>query len=285
MSQPRQVEIGLTLPFPIQLPDGDYGGIHITTNPAGGTSVRQGLTIGDDDELTAQAHEQHALSLLDRLNSVLRLYRYHTGDAAVVELTLRTAGSFVFFDAETQQPCGPNEGVFQVLPARVSIAAVRDPGALSAQLRQELGDGFEPPVWHLLVLDSEVAIDEGRHREAVLLAWSAIESCFGTHYGRWISRLTELSSDERAGLVGRDISLANQMTAGLAIAIGVPLHQLLGKDWAKRRTTYRTRNSIIHEGGSASAAQAIEALAFARRVVEVVETVAAQHEQEVTEHG
>lgn len=279
------IRVGLTLQYPLQPLAVECGGVVVRTNADGWATAWRDFDASLGTSVTSADQERQALLLLDGLNRVLRLYRFYTHDADVVELTLSSAGTFTFIELETQRPWGPSEGLFQVLPTRSSFAMVPDLKGLDERIQRDVKAGAEPPVWHLLVLDAEVASAEGRFREAVLLAWSAIESCFGTHYGRWISRLTELSSDERAGLVGRDISLANQMTAGLAIAIGVPLHQLLGKDWAKRRTTYRTRNSIIHEGGSASAAQAIEALAFARRVVEVVETVAAQHEQEVTEHG
>lgn len=284
MSEARWVRVVLELPYPIQLADGLHGGTWIITDTTGRTSAR--LEFASDPNIDERLQqERQAQVLLADLNRILRLYRYHTGDAAVIELTLQSAGPFWFVDVATGAMWGPNDGRFHVLPARVSVDAVHEPEALSSQLRQELDDGYEPPVWRLLLLDTEVAIDEGRHREAVLLAWSAIESCFGTHYDRWVKEVPGLSGQEQAGLVGRDISLANQMTAGLAFTTGRSLHRLLGRDWAKRRTTYRTRNAIIHEGGSAGSAQAREALAFAQLVVETIEQLAADRSQDTADHA
>jgi hypothetical protein len=268
-----RVWVQVDLPYLLDLESGEYGEVEVL-GPAG-DATRVGMWFTPD---SAGAGEQYrrANHLLAETNRLIRLYRWTTRHAAVVELTLAQASPFVFLD-ESRNRWGPSDGEYHHGAEPVDALPLLQPAVVAGRVRALLAATAEPPVWHLLLLDAQVALDEGRFRESVLLAWSAIESCFSTHYDREVARrLGELSAEERKSLTGRDISLVNKMTAGFALATGRSLHTALGaRVWRQRHATYKVRNSIIHEGAGASREQAHECLDFAQRLVHKVEEIVA----------
>ncbi len=276
------VRVTFTAQLSVALPDGNYRGVGVSAGAHGLTTFSRVVEV--DDAGTVDRQSNLAEELLDLVNRLLRWYRYLTSDFAVTELTQTRVGYFHFRD-ESGDPWGPQAGRWQLASPNLAMDDVHDPEQTRDELLAALAGSDDPPVWHLLLADAQLALTEGRYRESVLHSWSAIESCFGYHYHRWARARTDLSSDERQGLVGRDMSLANQMTAGLRFVAGQSLHELLGDDWIQRRRSYQARNAIVHEGQAASIADAMGSVAFAQRVIEVVEQLAAERRQKAADHA
>lgn len=85
-------------------------------------------------------------------------------------------------------------------------------------VREGLGDGTDPDVATLNLLDAEYALHVGRFREAVLLCWGAIDSTFVRKFKRLVDdRLTDEWGDGREFLKGIDFGLRHKMTTGLRL--------------------------------------------------------------------
>ena len=266
------VRISLQLDYRLALPAGQYGRLDLSHGPDDTTQLALDWSTGCEPNAAGQ--EQLAREMLRQTNRLLRWYRHLTRHAQVVELTLAQVGAFSF--VADGHGWGPNQGRFEVVQDPPYDPLLDQLGVAQRLVKalQDVAD--EPPVWHLLLLDAQLALAEDRFREAVLLSWSAIESCFNTHYRRALDeseRLTGLTADERDSLAGRDISLVNKMTAGWALVYGTSLHDLARAPvWSQRQVCYKARNAVIHEGRNVEAVRASETLAFAQSMVETIET-------------
>jgi len=273
-----QVEVRIDLPYAMRLPDGEYGALRIVRSSGGSATICSLIFEADEawpTERMMVMQRERAEELMAVANRLIRWYRYLSREPSAVELTLSDVSPVTFRSFTTRRPWGPDpSGHYYVEAASVAGLPPRPPDEICGEVLAGIASAIDPPVWHLLVLDAEVALIEARYREAVLLSWSAIESCFSTTYEDLVDTLTDLSADERSSLKGRDTSLVTKMTAGLKLASGHSLHELLGTTWPQRRSSYRARNNIIHEGGVASKEQAADAIAFARQVIDAMEPFA-----------
>ncbi len=84
-----------------------------------------------------------------------------------------------------------------------------------------MASGNEPEVADLFLLDAELAIHEGRFREAVLFCWSTIDATFNRKYDQLVdSKLTGEWAEARSFFKGVDFGLKNKMSAALYLVSG-----------------------------------------------------------------
>jgi hypothetical protein len=134
-----------------------------------------------------------------------------------------------------------------------------------------MASGGEPEVADLFLLDAELAVHEGRFREAVLFCWSTIDATFNRKYDQLVdARLTGELSEARSFFKGVDFGIKNKMSAALYLLSGRSLFREPGDLWQDLTTSYTKRNGIIHRGQNAGEDDARMALAVARRVVEIM---------------
>jgi hypothetical protein len=151
------------------------------------------------------------------------------------------------------------------VPAKGSRASFGD------TVRQGLGDGTDPDVAALNLLDAEYALSVGRFRESVLLCWGAIDSTFVRKFKSLVDdRLTDEWAEGRDFLKGIDFGLRHKMTTGLRLLTGRSLHAEPDGFWQELSISYGQRNKIIHEGQIAHEDDAKLAIRVARKVVQIV---------------
>jgi hypothetical protein len=142
---------------------------------------------------------------------------------------------------------------------------------ISNRVRALLASGNEPEIADLFLLDAELAIHEGRFREAVLFCWSTIDATFNRKYDQLVdSKLTGEWAEARSFFKGLDFGLRNKMTAALYLISGHSLFRHPGVLWQELSKSYDKRDAIIHRGESAGEADARLALDVARRIVEIM---------------
>ncbi|MBI2300711.1 MAG: hypothetical protein HYU66_17520 [Armatimonadetes bacterium] len=271
-----RVRVSFTIRRTLSLAAGLYANVELECSPDDGTATLA-LWFEPRSEGAFEEQESQSERLLVEANRFLRWYRFVTGEASVVELTDAQASPFRFVSEPGGAPWGGNDGIRYAVPEHAPAARTKPLAQVESEIRAGLQSAVGPPVWHLLVLDADVAFAEGRNREAVIFCWSAIESCFNTTFRDLVqTNLTDLNRNDRDSLAsgtGRDISLTNRMTAGLQLAAGQSLHRLLGSDWERLRASYRVRNRVVHEGGEPSPDEAERCLAVTRRVLREVEAL------------
>jgi hypothetical protein len=222
----------------------------------------------DNDERQRVA-ARRAQDLLRHSNLLLRWYRTVATQAAVLEVTrvqlspIRfvierdSGGSALYHDELNFEP-----------PIRQALHLPLL--ELEARVREGVTGGREPAVADLFLLDAEAAKDGGRFREAVLFSWSTIDSVFNTAYDILVAeKLGTERKESREFLQGKagEIPLKVKMTAMLHLVVGRSLFSD-GARWQQLSDSYVCRNGIIHAGRTANEAEAEQALAVARWVVE-----------------
>ena len=282
------IRVTTVLPYFLTLPEGEY------TTPAAGGSVHLGLGSsgaagGPTDEPRTEAsstfdcgganepeaiekrRDAEAVRLLRRINMLLRWYRALSGGADVLELSRAQAAPFAFADEQTGENWGGTPLQFQ-LPPTPAVDKTRS--KLGDEVRAGLANGNEPDVGELNILDAEHAMHTGRFREAVLLAWSAIDATFAQGYERAMSpHLGGEYSDGRKFVLGHDIPMKVRMTAMLYLGVKQSLYRTLGDEWNRLAASYDNRNNVIHRGKTATQEEAEQAIGVARRVTAIARTL------------
>jgi hypothetical protein len=290
-----KLEVGL---YPTDLP-GQELGIHevgprngkvsstdtILVGPVSGSllpSFRRARTIlsltehlGDTENPDEQSESNGRLAerLLLQANRLLRIYRAIARKATITELSRAEASPFRFAvvpDAGSPIAWRP-ELVYQSSPPK---APAQPTQKITERLRDLMALGDEPEVADLFLLDAELAIHEGRFREAVLFCWSTIDATFNRKYDQLIdAKLTGEWAEGRSFFKGVDFGLKNKMSAALYLASGRSLFRESADLWQEISRSYTKRNGIIHRGESAIEDDARRALDVARRIVELMSTL------------
>ena len=279
------VRISIHLPYLLILPPGEYptpgvgGSVRLAdgsvTNLDGTIEARTEASAVFDasgaDDIEAQERQRQAEAdrLLRRVNRLLRWYRVATGQAAIIELTRAQASPFRFIVEGTGAVWGGDapleyEAASLPGPAKSSRASFGD------RVRRGLGDGTDPDVATLNLLDAEYALSVGRFREAVLLCWGAIDSTFVRKFKYLVDdRLTDEWPEGRDFLKGIDFGLRHKMTTGLRLLAGRSLYPEPDGFWQDLSASYGLRNRIIHDGQIAHEDDAKLAIKVARKIVEI----------------
>ncbi|MGP0063695.1 MAG: hypothetical protein ACLQGP_08880 [Isosphaeraceae bacterium] len=209
-----------------------------------------------------------AFRLLLQANRLIRGYRAIGRNASIIELSRAEASPFRFAvvgEARSEIAWRP-ELVYQASPPR---ARARPTGEITERLRRLMAPGNEPEVADLFLLDADLAILEGRFREAVLFCWSTIDATFNRKYDQLIdSKLEGEWAEARAFFTGVDFGLKNKMSAALYLVSGRWLFRESADLWQKLSNSYRKRDGMIHLGESAIEDDARQALDVARRIVD-----------------
>ena len=280
------VRISIHLPYLLVLPPGEYptpglGGLvrmadGSVINLDGTSEARTEASAlfdapdADDAETQERQRQAEADRLLRRVNRLLRWYRVATGQAAIIELTRAQASPFRFIVEGTVAAWGGDapleyESASLPAPAKGSRATFGD------TVRRGLGDGTDPDVAALNLLDAEYALSVGRFRESVLLCWGAIDSTFVRKFKSLVDdRLTGEWPDGRDFLKGIDFGLRHKMTTGLRLLAGRSLYTEPDGFWQELSASYGLRNRIIHDGQIAHEDDAKLAIKVARKIVEII---------------
>jgi hypothetical protein len=274
------VTVEVALPYHLVLTSGRYGEIEVTNEDPNTLATRVTLTFNTDGEGLPSEQERWAEELLAATNRLLRWYRFLDHSPAVTEVAMEELeGPFQFRD-EQGRPWGLSDGTYTRWAQPQDQPPLLHSEEISTKVQAVLAAGKTLDVWHILVVDAELALAEGRYREAVLFCWSAIESCLGKRFNEAAKRLDGLNSTERESVTGHNIDLVNRMTAGFHLVTGESLHTALGSEgWAKRRVSYKARNEIIHKGSEATREQAEQSIDFARQLIKAVEGLTSPKEQ------
>jgi hypothetical protein len=122
----------------------------------------------EDPDEQSELNAKLAKRLLLQTNRLLRSYRAITGDATITELSRAEASPFRFevVPEEGRVAAWRAEFVYQASPPKAPAQAAQ---TITDRLRDLLASGDEPEVADLFLLDAELAVHEGRFREAVLL--------------------------------------------------------------------------------------------------------------------
>jgi hypothetical protein len=239
------------------------------------TKTMVALTEDLPDTLDPDEQSEWNARLAERLllqtNRLLRIYRAITRNATFTELSRAEASPFRFgVIAEEGRPTAWRpELVYQASPPKAPPQPTR---IITGRLRDLMASGGEPDVADLFLLDAELAIHEGRFREAVLFCWSTIDSTFNRKYDQLVdARLAGEWSEARSFFTGLDFRLRNKMSAALDLIAGRSLFREPGDLWQKLSMSYNKRNGIIHRGENANENDSRLALEVARRVVEIMD--------------
>ena len=232
------------------------------------------ITI-DQPEATAPSEQgklnaRQADQLLGLTNRLLRCYRALARDATITELSRAQASPFRFrvVSKGTSPPSWVPELIYEAEPPKIPARRTQ---TITKRVRTLLASGHEPEVADLFLFDAELAIHEGRFREAVLFCWSTIDSTFNRKYDELVdAKLAGEWTEARAFFKGLDFGLKNKMSAALYLVSGRSLFRESGDLWQKLSNSYNKRNGIIHRGESAHEDDVRQALDVARRIVEVM---------------
>lgn len=270
------VRVAIMLPYRLMLPDGVYptreGSVTLKTvtgadaaeprhEVSGVFQANESPSVQDVE----RQREREAERLLRRVNHLIRSYRAASLQADVLELSRAQAGTFRFIEESSAGEWGGPPFEFALPIVSLSTRTEMD---LASDVRAALQSGTEPDVGDLNILDARHAVNTGRFREAVLLAWSAIDATFTKEYKRVLGPL--LANEYAAGrdyVLEFEIPMKVRMTAVLSLANKKSLFHELGKEWEQFMASYSTRNDVIHRGDAASQEQAESAIRLARRIV------------------
>jgi hypothetical protein len=273
-----QLEVGVVLPYYLRLNDGDYPTaqagelIHLDTAPLlEGIRPRTRIRAEFAHEQTAdldQIQRQRARDveqLLHRINKLLRWYRAVTRRAEITELTRAQASPFIF--TLTGEEANPEWALPFIVEATGPPRAELTTAATSQSVTDGLVSGNEPDVAELFLLDAERALYQGRFREAVLFAWSTIDSVFNRKYDALIDVvLAEEWSAAREFFTGVDFGLKNKMTGALYLVCQRSLFREPDNFWQSLIASYNKRNDIIHRGQNANEDEARQAIDVAQHL-------------------
>src|SRR5665213_4584487 len=192
----------------------------------------------DNAETQERQREVEADRLLRRVNRLLRWYRVATGQAAIIELTRAQASPFRFILDGTGAAWG-GDATLEYEAASLPVPAKGSRASFGDTVRQGLGDGTDPDVATLNLLDAEYALSVGRFREAVLLCWGAIDSTFVRKFKSLVDgRLMDEWAEGRDFLKGIDFGLRHKMTTGLRLLTGRSLHSEPDGFWQDLSISY-----------------------------------------------
>jgi hypothetical protein len=144
----------------------------------------------EDPEEPRRLKMKQADRLLDLTNGLLRCYRAITQNATITELSRAMVSPFRFrvVSEGSNLLAWESDLTYEANPRK--IRALRTP-TVTKRVRNMLASGNEPEVADLFLLDAELAIHEGRFREAVLFCWSTIDATFNRKYDQLVeSKLT-----------------------------------------------------------------------------------------------
>ncbi len=277
-----RVQISISLPFLLKLNKGlypvgqpsrelqiDRSGPAITTIVSVTNSQPNTIDTDEQRELNARQADQ----LLNNVNRLLRSYRAVTRIATIIELSRVQASPFRFrVVSEVSGDLGWEHEL--VYTGETSIIPAQRTQTITKRVRTLLASGNEPDVADLFLLDAELAIHEGRFREAVLFCWSTIDATFNRKYDQLVdAKLTGEWSGARSFFKGVDFGLKNKMSTALYLISGRSLFRESGDLWPKLSRSYYKRNGIIHRGESAVEDDARQALDVARRIVDLMSAI------------
>lgn len=229
----------------------------------------------DDADAQERQRQAEADRLLRRVNRLLRWYRVSTGEAAIIELTRAQASPFRFIVEGTGAAWG-GDATLDYEAVSLPVRAKGSRASFGDTVRQGLGDGTDPDVAALNLLDAEYAMSVGRFREAVLLCWGAIDSTFVRKFKQLVDdRLTDEWPDGREFLKGIGFGLRHKMTSGLRLLAGRSLYDEPDGFWQDLSASYGLRNKIIHDGQIAHEDDAKLAIRVARKIVQIVASLPA----------
>ena len=283
--------ISIHLPYLLVLPPGEYptpgvgGFVRLAegsvTNVDGTVEARTEASAlfdasdTDDAETRERQSQAEVDRLLRRVNRLLRWYRVATGQAAIIELTRAQASPFRFIVDGTGAAWG-GDALLEYESASLPAPSKGGRVSFGETVRQGLGDGTDPDVAAMNLLDAEYALSVGRFREAVLLCWGAIDSTFVRKFNRLVEdRLTDEWADGREFLKGIDFGLRHKMTTGLRLVAGRTLFTEPDGFWQDLSASYGLRNRIIHDGQIAHEDDAKLAIKVARKIVQIVASLPA----------
>jgi hypothetical protein len=279
-----EIRVSITLPYALRLTEGDYptvqngDKIRVSAPPLEETSpqtiVSANFHHNDISELVERQARRtlEADRLLRRTNRMLRWYRAVRQRADISELTRAQASPFRFELVGVGDATGWIEPIDyeDTLPTPLNLTVEQ----LTDQVRKGLASGKDPNVDVLFLMDAERAQQQGRFREAVLFCWSTIDSVFNRKYDALVDvALAEEWAEAKTFFKGLDLGLKTKMSAGMRLVANRSLFGESDNLWARMSESYAKRNSIIHRGENATEDEARQAIAVARTVVAIMNTI------------
>jgi len=277
------IQVKIVLPYVLRLIDGEY-----RTAPTGETiriAAHREEETRPQTIISATFREDGVLDferipllrtelgdrLLRRTNHLLRWYRAVRRRPDIAELTRAQASPFLFEisggDAE-----GWTEPLWHEEKGPISLPLTVE--QLTTEVRAGLATGNDPDVAALFLLDAELAVQQGRFREAVLFCWSTIDSVFNRKYDQLVqAALVGELADARDFFAGHDFGLKRKMSAGMHLFANRSLFREPGGLWDRMTTSYNKRNAIIHRGENATEDEARQALAVAQEIVQIMNAI------------
>lgn len=226
-----------------------------------------------------------AKQLLVRVNRVLRWYRVIENRPDVTELTLTQASPFTFQTAHHGTQVRESADLWRAPLIFHSVgpqAFATSAESITLLVAKRLGTSDEPDESLLLLLDAELALLQGRYREAVLLCWSTIDSVFTRKYEALAeSVLQDEWSEARKAMIGIDFSLRNKMSVGMRFLANRSLFHEPDKLWDRLSRSYSKRNKIIHAGDGAVEADALLSIALAKDLLRIMSEITVPEPKEL----
>jgi hypothetical protein len=178
-------------------------------------SLTEDLRDTENPDEQSEWNGRLAERLLLQANRLLRSYRAITRNATITELSRAEASPFRF---EVVPGAGTpiawrSELIYRASRPRAPSLPTHK---ITRRLRDLIASGKEPEVADLFLLDAELAIHEGRFREAVLFCWSTIDATFNRKYDQLVdAKLSGEWAEARSFFTGVDFGLKNKMSAAL----------------------------------------------------------------------
>jgi hypothetical protein len=277
-----ELQVSVVLPYYLRLTEGEY-----PTTPVGeavqvaapllqeGVAPRTPVHAHFNPDDTTDPEEIQGRrarcggQLLRRINRLLRWYRSVSRRADITELTRAQVSPFRF------EAAGAVPAAEWLAPLEYESSGPQ-PAALGLDqmaqaIRDGLASGNDPDVADLFLLDAERALHQGRFRETVLFCWSTIDSVFNRRYDALVDvALAGEWGEGREFFKGLDFKLRNKMSAGMHLVANRSLFREPDDLWQRLSASYGKRNAIIHRGENATEDEATQAIAVARRIVQIM---------------
>jgi len=280
-----EVQVSFLLPSFLRITSGEYeAGAHqvrievleplLLEGLAPRTQVRARFTHDDsnDQNVIQRQKARDADQLLWGTNRLLRWYRAVTHRAEMVEVTRAQASPFRFEVLNGPADAGWTSDLQYEAAGPEPLDMPR--AEITQRVREGFASGQEPDVSELFLLDADRALSQGRFRETALFCWSTIDSVFSRKYDALVEiALAGEWAAARDFFTGVDFGMKNKMTAALYLVARQSLFRQPGDFWQRLSESYTKRNHIIHRGETASEDEARQAIAVARRVVEIIRAI------------
>jgi hypothetical protein len=283
----KSIEVVFRLPYLVALPDGEYQvslrrralqiihlamlsyvdeGKQVELSCEGHSVVRM-LHPVDSNEARLDSEMKRCIGItLNDTNRLIQWYRYHTKHYYATEVVRQQISPIILYVCQDDEII-VYERDFRYLPP--------EPQPLTPEqiegIKCEVIQSASPPTADLLLLDAQEALSKYRYREAILLAWIAIECAFDPFIREKLLKLVpdiNFERDSAGANIEQDLHFHTRADVLLKALTGFSFRtETIPPFWEQLRLSRRHRNDITHRGLDAEEPEAQQAVQVAQQIL------------------